>query len=249
MIYYTTTKQRVLLTEQDLSYAVDPNTGLIQPQEIRSCDIKKINDCPDLHTARLVELAQEYLPRHADHAKNCRHLKTALRQTAIEAAVANQECLALQGKGNNPTCAPYPYIYSTDKHHYALTRQPMYKATAANPSTIIESKAVKYDNDIIFVSQLELATFLAKYTCAHFCTPEEPIDVWHNPENYYKNRIQVQVGNHCMEYFIRDGQNRISLSVAAKSDSNIQKMYLSAAEHQLAACNIYRILIAEKVVH
>lgn len=238
MNQYKTNTNRIILTDLDLSYALN-NTDTVQVEQVTPPHLKKTCSVPNAATAEFVQKAWALLPTCSDHISHRRHLMSSLNTYAQEAAQSHQACLTLQAaRTSKPT---HLHLFSTDDHRYALTPHcPQNAISATNPDMIHVGKLLPEQLvDTSFLHDYNLAVFIQHFAAGHFCASDVQIDATHCAETYHHNRFTMATtASGEQECVIRDGTNILPLS-SISGNNIITRMYLSAAEYQLAICKLY----------
>ena len=232
---YITTKQRYLVTDKDLTYAINGN-GLVDMRRVKRADMLAINEAPDILTADILLYAAEALTTQETYDQHRSNLPEALMQTAKLAADAHAQCLAHPNE--TVYALAYPHMIATNKNRYAVSKKQLH---SEDPLILEEEQLTEEDlKHTCIIADTRLALFLVKVSVGRFCDASEQIDATHHAECYIHNRIT----QHNDIVVCRDGTDTIPLQDLLKTAPRAElEVMLSAAEYQLAICTTYLAMV------
>lgn len=214
-----------------MNYTETSNTSNFSPSEkinLASSPTTRFTtftyDAPDKKIAAFIDAAQSYQRNRKISSAN-----NALMDIAVQAAHAHQNCLRSQMIAD--ICA-YPYLYSTDKGRFAISRFSLrHAAKMAAPDTIREAALTSEDlAATCFINDYKLAAFVCKANCGSFHGATEPRKAVHH------NTVILD-GENCL---IRSNNAYIPAEpVIAAASGYVRQMYETAFKTQLALCSLY----------
>ena len=233
---YTTTAGRILLTDKDLSYALNKN-GLVDPALLKPGHTPKCIDAPNEESANTIRKALNLLQNLGNSKAP---LAISLFDTAQKAAYFHQKCLATQ---NNTTKITNLSLYLTNRRRYVLTSVQEFERLDQNPGVILENSLTEDDfSKAVFFPACEwgLAMFLRTCALGSFLAADEDIPILDFSTLYHANRFSLMAlpygGSTCI---FRDGKCKKTLTANTTHSEKMGKLMLRAAEYQLAICQFY----------